>query len=69
MSQTRLSIPKSRMNLAVEDKETRLYRRYWEGEYKTSGRVSSFKKSSFGFYIVMLLSFFAGVLVSFFGLI
>ncbi|AGH16996.1 hypothetical protein Q7M63_03145 [Candidatus Liberibacter asiaticus] len=44
MSQTRLSIPKSRMNLAVEDKETRLYRRYWEGEYKTSGRVSSFKK-------------------------
>ncbi|AKK20339.1 hypothetical protein G293_03555 [Candidatus Liberibacter africanus PTSAPSY] len=31
LSQTRFSIPKSRMNMAVQDKEKRwLYRRYWK---------------------------------------
>ncbi|CAL9914381.1 hypothetical protein LSO9J_20100 [Candidatus Liberibacter solanacearum] len=46
MDQTRLSVPKSRINLAAEDKEMRLYRRYWEGEYKSSFHAPDSKKSS-----------------------
>ncbi|MFV0256290.1 hypothetical protein [Candidatus Liberibacter solanacearum] len=67
MDQTRLSVPKSRINLATEDKEIRLYRRYWEGEYKSSFHAPDSKKSSLGFYILIVISFFAGVLFSFFG--
>ncbi|MEG8099301.1 hypothetical protein [Candidatus Liberibacter brunswickensis] len=68
MNQTRLSIPRSRINLAIRDKERRSYSKYWEEEQKKF-RISDNKKDYISFCILVLLSFFSGVLISFFELI
>lgn len=66
MDQTRLSVPKSRINLAAEDKEMRLYRRYWEGEYKSSFHSPDSKKKLFRLLYFDSNIFFRGCFVFFF---